>query len=356
MNDRIEQDARQIAESNLNWNELDGKTIFITGSTGFIGSALIRGLLYRVIHLGENIKIVAFVRSKKRAEEVWGEYINQNILIFCIGDVCKSVTYEGKVDYIIHCASHAAPEEYANDPVGTMKINFLGTMHLLDFAKEKNVKKFLYVSTIEIYGITDFSGERSEQDYGVIPAEQVRSCYPISKKSCETMVISYGVQYHLPVSIGRLSYIFGAGMKKTDSKIVAVLARAAADRKELVLKSRGEQRRSYTYIVDAVTGLFTILFKGKEQEAYNISSSFCITTIAGIGKTLEKLYAEEGVKLCFALPTEEEKKKFSPIQDAILSNQKLKQLGWEETVDLEDGLKRMVESIRLSSDKTGGIK
>ena len=342
----IEQDAKNIAESSfINWEKLNGKTVFITGATGFIGSNMIRGLMYRNIHMDSEIKIVAMVRNRERAEEMFSEYMDSGLLDFAVGDVCSPVLYDDDVDFVVHCASNAAPKEYASDPIGTMKTNFFGTFGLLEFAKKKNVSKFLYVSTIEVYGNTDNGSEIKEDGYGYIDAVNTRSCYPISKKACETASICFASQYGLDVSIGRLSYIFGAGMKKDDSKVVAILARAAAARQALVLKSKGEQRRSYTYISDAITGLLTVLTEGSSGEAYNIASSLCITTIADMGKTLEDIYYEDGVRLTFDLPSEEEKSKFSPIKDAVLSNEKLKALGWREKIDLRQGLQRMTESI-----------
>ena len=346
MNTVIKEDARNIAKSgSVDWDRLIGKTVLITGATGFIGSCMIRGLMYRNLHMDSRIRIVAMVRNRQRAEAMFSDYLETGLLDFAVGDVCEPVVYEKPVDFVVHCASNAAPKEYAADPVGTMKTNFFGTFELLEFARKKGVQKFLYVSTIEIYGNTDQSGEISEDGYGYIDAVNPRSCYPISKKACETAAVCFGKQYGLPVSIGRLSYIFGAGMKKDDSKVVAILARAAAAGEDLVLKSKGQQRRSYTYISDAITGLLAVLASGADGEAYNIASSLCITTIADMGRTLEEIYYDKGVRLRFDLPTEEEKNKFSPIRDAVLSNQKLKSLGWSEAVDLKAGLFRMTESI-----------
>ena len=344
--DILQQDAQQVAESDfIDWKHLDGKTVFITGATGFIGSCLIRALMYRSMNYGEKIKIAALVRNVPRAKEMFRQYSNTGLMEFVQGDVTDGINYDGGANYVIHCASNAAPKEYAADPTGTMKTNFYGTFNMLELAKRCNAEKFLYVSTIEIYGNTD-GGETPEDKYGRIDAVNPRSCYPISKKACETAAVCFSAQYGLNVSIGRLSYIFGAGRKKDDSKVVAILTRAAAQRGEMVLKSKGEQLRSYTYISDAVSGLLTVLLSGEDRQAYNIASSLCTTTIANIGKTLEDIYKDEGVTLRFDLPTEEEKSKFSPIKDSVLSNKKLKSLGWTEKVDLRTGLEKMTESMR----------
>jgi len=348
MTNIIKQDAKRVSECNIPWKELDEKTVFITGATGFIGASLVRSLLSRTEQGKEKIRVIAAVRNLSKAKELFAEYSNK-YLDYYVGDICAPINYAEKVDYVIHCASNAAPEEYANDPVGTMKINFLGTTNILEFAKEKKVNKFVYVSTIEIYGNTDLSTEIKEDEYGIISADNVRSCYPISKKACETLVFSYGKQYQIPVSVGRLSYIFGAGMKENDSKVVSVLARNVARRENMILKSKGTQLRSYTYISDAITGLLTIMLLGENQNAYNISSSLCITTIAGLGEALEEIFCDYGVKLCYELPSEEEKSKFSPIRNSVLSNEKLKKLGWVDAVDLKTGLRKMVESIEATT-------
>ena len=178
---------------------------------------------------------------------------------------------------------------------------------------------------------------------GEIDAMKVRSCYPLSKKACETLCVSFAEQYGVAVKIGRLSYIFGPGMRCDDSKIVSVFPQCVAQNKNIVMKSKGEQLRSYTYVTDAITGLLTVLLDGENGNAYNIASKLCITTIAGIAHTLVESYPEKGLKVIFDLPTEAEAKGFSLIENAVLSSEKLEALGWEPKTDLVTGLKNVVE-------------
>lgn len=270
------------------------------------------------------------------------------MLSFIEQDVTLPIKTDKRADYIIHCASNAAPKEYSLYPVETMKTNFYGTLNLLDYAKAVNAESFLYVSTIEIYGTTHGVDKIDEGTYGEIDAMKVRSCYPLSKKGCETLCLSYADEYGVNVKIGRLSYIFGPGMKPGDSKIVAVFPKCIADGENIVMKSKGEQLRSYTYVTDAITGLFTVLLDGEKSEAYNIASKKCITTIAGIAHTLVESYPEKGLKVIFDLPTQAEAKGFSLIENAVLSSDKLENLGWQPEVDLVTGLKNVVaEQIEL---------
>ena len=345
LNPVIQEDVERICKGNADLAAFDNQTLMITGATGFVGSFLVHTLLQSSLKRNGKTKIVAIVRNEQRAREMFAPYVEKGMMEFLVQDVCQPVGYEGPVDYVIHCASNAAPKEYGTDPVGTMKTNFLGTNHLLELGREKKIKKFLYVSTIEVYGTTYNVPRIGEHDFGIIDSTKVRSCYPISKKACETLCISYSEQYQVPVVIGRLSYIYGPGMKPNDSKVVAQFTRDVAAGRDIVMKSKGEQLRSYTYIADAASGLLTVLAKGADQEAYNVASPDSITTICGMAQTLVELFPEKGAKVLFDLPTETEAKRFSLIQDAVLNPEKLETLGWKAEISLKEGLARVVESL-----------
>ena len=343
MTNVVKNEIDKIISSPLSWHKFEGKSLLVTGATGFIGSYIIHALMKKRECDNLDVKIIALVRNEENARKLYGEYEQKGWLEFMVQDVCQPLDTSKKADYVIHCASNAAPREYSLYPVETMKTNFVGTLNLLDYAKAVCCEGFLYVSTIEIYGTTHGLDKIYEDNYGEIDAMKVRSCYPLSKKGCETLTISYADEYALPVKIGRLSYIFGPGMKAGDSKIVAVFPKCIADGENIVMKSKGEQLRSYTYVTDAITGLLTILLDGENGEAYNIASKLCITTIAGIAHTLVEAYPEKGLKVIFDLPSEQEAKGFSLIENAVLSSEKLENLGWQPHTDLIAGLKKVVE-------------
>lgn len=344
----VKQDIKRIADTKLNWEKLNKKTVMVTGATGFIGSFIINSLMQRVISYGDDIKVIAMVRDEEKAKAKFSDYLNLGKISFLVGDIIDPIHTDLKSDYIIHCASNAAPDIYASDPVGTMKINFFGTSNVLDYAKECNAKRFLYVSTIEVYGKTKNLDTIGEEDFGFISSSNLRSCYPESKKCCENLTICYGSQYGLDVSIGRLSYIYGAGMSKTDSKVCAFFARNVAIGEDIVLKSTGEQLRSYTYVSDAITGLLTVLIDGENGQAYNIASSTSRITIADMAQKYCELFPEKGSKVIFDLPGDYEKKSFSFIANAVLDSTKLESLGWKGEIDLEQGLKKSVlDNIEL---------
>lgn len=343
MTNIVKQDINRIASSNISWDKLEGSTVLVTGATGFIGSYIISSLMQRVIDKGADIRVIAMVRNEQRAREKFADYMELGKIDFIVGDVKEPVNSDKKADYIIHCASNAAPDLYASDPAGTMEINFFGTSHLLKYATKCGAKKFLYVSTIEVYGKTENLDTIGEEDFGFISSSNVRSCYPESKKCCENLTICYGKQYGLDVSIGRLSYIYGAGMSKTDAKVCALFARKVAAGEDIVLKSTGEQLRSYTYVSDAITGILTVLLDGENGEAYNIASSKSRITIVDMARKYCALFPEKGSEVKFDLPSDYDKGAFSFIANAVLDSTKLESLGWDAEVCLDDGLTYAVQ-------------
>lgn len=342
MNQIVKNDIKRISDYNLDWDKLAGKAVLVTGATGFIGSFLVQALLEHASTYGTDLKVIAMVRSEEKARAKFAEYLPSERLVFLAGDVTEKVRTDLPADYVIHCASNAAPDQYASDPVGTMKINFYGTLNLLEYARECGAERFLYVSTIEVYGKTENLETIGEEDFGYISSSNVRSCYPESKKCCENLTICYGSQYGLDVSVGRLSYIYGAGMSKTDSKVCALFARQVAAGNDIVMKSEGTQLRSYTYVSDAITGLLTVLIEGGNGQAYNIASSTSRITIADMARKYCALFPEKGASVKFDLPDQAERQAFSFIANAVLDSARLEALGWKGEVSLEEGLRYAV--------------
>lgn len=348
----IQSDILKTLEQCTSIEKLRGSTLLITGATGFIGSYLIHFLMIDAEIHNANTTVFALVRSSQRARKTFDSYEKKGRIIFVEQDICTPLTLEQNVDYIIHCASNAAPKEYSEDPVGTMNTNFLGTSNLLNYARTHLKKRFLYVSTIEVYGTTYNNPSIHENEYGIIDSCNARSCYPLSKKACETMCISYGKQYGVSISIGRLSYIYGPGMKPNDSKVAAMFPRMIAANHDIVMKSKGEQNRSYCYVCDAIAGLFTVLAEGQNQEAYNIASKIGVTTIRHMAQRLVELFPEKKLKVVFDLPSDSEKQAFSLIADAVLNSDKIEQLGWQPLTDLDTGLIHTV--LNCANEKSNG--
>lgn len=132
-------------------------------------------------------------------------------------------------------------------------------------------------------------------------------------------------------------------MSKDDSKAHAQFLRNAVNGNDIVLKSKGLSRRSYTYVLDAVSALFCVLFRGKIAESYNISNENSIASIAEIASVCAKL---SGTKVIYDLPSELEAKGFSKPQNCILDNHKVRDLGWLARYSVIDGFSECIKILK----------
>lgn len=339
MNKIISEDIKNILKENLPWEKLVGKTVLISGASGFIPSYIVNTLLAI-----ENVKVIGIVRNIKKANLKFSHCINNKNLKIIEQNISESFNINDKIDYIIHAASQASPKYYGIDPVGTLKANTIGTNNLLEIAVEQNIEKFLYFSSCEIYGpLNENSGLITENYNGCFNTLDVRSCYSESKRMGENMCICYSHQYNIPVNIIRLSHTYGPEVQLDDGRVFGDFAKNILNKENIILNSDGSAKRSFCYISDMIRALFYVLFLGKDKNAYNIASSK-ETSILEFARLFIDLYPELNLKIKFS--NEEYKKGYlkSPSCRANIDTTKIKSLGWNEQVELKDGLKRMIES------------
>lgn len=316
-----------------------GTNFLVTGATGLIGSLIVDALLYYKFNNDSSIMIHALGRDRSRLEKrfLWADvekrpaYIQQ--------DICAPIPDDQDFDYIFHCASNADPGTYAKYPAETITTNVIGTYHILEYAKMHPNVQIVFTSTIEVYGTMPSGYANCENDFGKVDFNQIRSGYPESKRTAELLCRSYVKEYNISVKIARLGYIYGPTMTKTDSKVIAQFIRNALNHENIVMKSKGTQKRSYCYSADTVSAIFQILFKGEVGEAYNVANSQSGETIVGIAQILSEL---SGTSVNFELPAELEKEGYSKPQDSILNENKLLALNWKARYTLREGLKRTI--------------
>ena len=311
----------------------DGK-VLVTGATGLIGSCIIDLLMLSNEH-GRRFEVYALGRSKEKLSARFDAFKQSKHLHFVEQDIVKPLESGISYDYIIHGASNADPRNYALYPAETMLINLEGAKNVLNYCKENLNTKVLLMSSFEMYGNAG-KDVYSESDCGVLDINMIRSCYPESKRCMEIMARCYVDEYGVNAVIGRLSSIYGPTMAKNDSKAHAQFIRNGLDGENIVLKSKGEQRRTYCYVIDAVTGLLCVLAKGEKGEAYNIANENAVVSIADVANTVANLAR---TKVVFDLPDDVEKKGFSVPQNCILDNSKLRSLGWKGNYNLQQGIK-----------------
>lgn len=317
---------------------LVGKSFLVTGATGLIGVNLIDALIKI-----PDVKIYAVGRSKERASSRLGEYFDDPDFIFLEQDVCDPFPEDMKVDYIIPLASNTHPLAYSQFPVETIMINVKGAEHALALA-EKCGATVLYPSTVEVYGNAAGNDVFTEDYTGKLNLSNSRACYTESKRVSEAMCQSYISEKGTKVKIVRLSRVFGPTMLEGDSKASSQFIKKALVGEDIVLKSKGDQFFSYTYIADAVAAMVHVLINGKVGVPYNISNEKCDMHLKDFAESCAKT---AGKKVVFELPSEAEQKGFSIATQAILSNARLVASGFVPQYSFEDSIRRTIEILRV---------
>lgn len=266
-------------------------------------------------------------------------YSNDSHFKLILQDVTCKFKLDEKIDYIIHAASPANPYYYSNFPVDVIKANVLGTINMLELAKEKQAK-MIYVSSGEVYGnqVHDGNGFKENQA-GIVDSSIVKSCYTESKRCSETLCVSYSSQYNVNSMVARMCFVYGPTYTSNDNRCVFQFLNNGLDNEDIILKSKGEQIRSYLYVSDAVTALLKMLLDGKNGEMYNVSYSKSIVSVKDIANTIAKCC---NVEVKFEIPSENEARGYSKFKDAIQNSEKLEKLGWKPNVLFDDGIRRII--------------
>jgi nucleoside-diphosphate-sugar epimerase len=344
-NDYYKKDLSIVASDGIiPWNELANKRILITGATGLICSFLVDVLMFRNENYGNNISVYALSRNIVFAKKRFRVYSKNTLFNYIQQDISENINLAARMDFIIHGASNANPAAYVADPVGTMKANILGLCHILDYAVTVQSDRVLYISSGEVYG-DDNTEEFVESSSGYIDILTPRSCYPSSKRAAETLCVSYSKQYNADIVIARPCHIYGPTLTVSDNRAYAQFIRNILNNEDIVLKSDGKQIRSYCYVVDCVSGLLTILLKGKENNAYNISNKFSNVSVLQIASIMAQI---GGKKVILEDPSAEEQKGYSVIKRSVLNADKLEILGWQARFKFMEGIER---TIRILSEK-----
>lgn len=339
----LEEDLKYIEEFDLPYGKIKGHIVLVTGATGLIGASLVRAMLA----IGD-IYVLAFVRNIHKAKHILGE--NKN-LKFIVGDITEKVNINEDIDYIFHCASVTASKVMIEKPVETLMTSLEGTKNILNLARQKRTKSVVYVSSMEMYGV--FNEENlnvTENDLGFIDPLKIRSNYPESKRLCENMCVAYMAEYGVPVKIARLAQTFGAGILPDENRVFAQFARSVINGKNIVLHTKGLSEGNYCYIRDCIIGLFFILLKGENGEAYNVSNPQTHTTIANMAKMVAEKIAMGKINVIFDIPKENT---FGYASDTKLklNSDKLQSLGWKPEIGLEESYRRMIEFMQLESER-----
>lgn len=343
----LQEDLEQIAGTEtVDWEKLRGTRVLVTGATGLLGGMMVRALICANEHRGLDMKVVAVVRNKEKAEQMLGRFLEGGLEL-AVCDILKPVELEGPVDYVIHGAGVTTSKDFVEHPVETILTTLQGTENMLELARKKQVKSMVYLSSMEAYGVVDPEHYIvRETDYGYIDPLKVRSSYSESKRMAEGLCGAYAHEYGVPVKTARLAQTFGAGIGKNENRVFAQFARSIMGGQDIVLHTDGSKAHCYCYTSDAVLGLLTILLRGADGEAYNISNEATFGTIREMAEMLVERYPESGSKLVFDIPEDAQKFGYAPTSRMLVNAEKLNGLGWKARIDLPEMFERLMGSMR----------
>lgn len=338
-------DVEYVAGMDLPWEKINNKSIMISGSTGLIGSMIIDVIMEKNKD-GLNCRIYALGRSKDRMYKRFQYCFENPLFKFVEYDVNKKLCINEQVtiDYILHLASNTHPMQYSKDPISTITTNIIGVKNLLDFAVEHNTERFAFASSNEIYGENRGDIEIFDEKYcGYIDCNTMRAGYPESKRCGEALCQAYKAQKGLDVVIPRLTRSYGPTLLKSDTKALSQFLFKGVSGEDIVMKSRGTQYYSYLYVMDSVSGLLTVLLKGENGEAYNISDEKSDIML----KDLASIIADyAGKNVVFEIPEAIESAGYSKATKARLDSAKLKKLGWTAKYDINAGVIRTLDMLK----------
>ena len=336
-----------LHDENINWKTFSGKTVLVSGASGFLPFYIVGTLLSlnQSNILSKPVKVIGLVRNIDKAKIKFRNYLDDGNLVIKKIDISCPFDIDEKIDFIVHAASQASPKYFFSDPVGTIKANTLGTINLLELAKKNKVESFLYFSSGEANGdIFDKKIKITEHNYGIVDPLNVRNCYAESKKCGENLCVSYYHQYNVPVKIVRPSHTYGPGVSLTDGRVFASFVSDIINNKDIILTSDGSACRCFLYIADATRGYFTVLLKGTNANAYNVSYDKEIS-ILNLAKILISISNNPNISI--KLNKNEINNPSSKNQHALMDNSKLKKLGWFPNYSEEEGFKRVLMSFEI---------
>lgn len=324
--------------------KLRNKRILITGASGLIGSCLVDMLLFWNRRYDLAVGIYVAGRDTGRLAERFvksGAKGGLHCVSFELGGRCD---FDVNVDFIIHAAGEASPQAFMKNPVLTVRNTVESTFQLLQYGKRCGAKRFLYLSSGEVYGQAQAGMCEFQEEYqGYLNLLQARSCYPMAKRAAENICVGWSaLQEELETIIARPCHIYGPTAAADDGRVAALFFRKVLSGENIVMKSPGEQMRSWCFVCDCASALLMILLEGENGRAYNVANSCSRATVRAFA---EMIAAQSGRQVEFDMPDEKEKRIFNPMDMAVLAADKVEGLGWKAAFSLESGI---YHSLRLA--------
>ncbi len=298
----------------------------VTGGAGFLGSHLCE----RLLGAGHKVWCLDNLDTGSLTNIA---HLRDDNFSFVQHDVTEYIDIPGDVDYVLHFASPASPIDYLRLPLQTLKVGSYGTHNALGLAKAKRAR-FLTASTSEVYG-DPLIHPQPESYWGNVNPIGPRGVYDEAKRYAEAMTMAYHRQQGVDTAIVRIFNTYGPRMRAFDGRAIPTFVRQALEDKPITVFGTGAQTRSFCYVDDLVTGILALLFS-TEHEPVNIGNPGEFTLLE-LAEMVVELTGSKSEIVFEALPVNDPQQRRPDITRA----QEL--LGWGPTVDLREGLQRLLD-------------
>jgi nucleoside-diphosphate-sugar epimerase len=334
-------DFEYITREVKNIHEFEGKTILLAGATGLIGGYLVKYFDYLNKNVFKQPCVIIGLHRKMEKNKFLvdiGRKVN-----FVQHNISTPYFTPEPIDFIIHSASDCAPLTFTDNPLEIISSQVDGVRNLLELATKKDLKSFLYISTVEVYGEAPNDMPAIKEDYnGNVSTTSRRACYTESKRLSETICDIYWKKKGIPVKIIRPQALFGVGYGWGDERILPAFIERALKEGRVTLKDKGEDIRGFFYISDALVPMLNLLLSDYNGEIFNIAGDET-TTIRGVADTIHDIL---GIKEPVGV-SELDKFLTDAPKRVVIDNTKAKErLGLKQTISIKDGLKRTIEWMK----------
>jgi dTDP-glucose 4,6-dehydratase len=314
--------------------------IVVSGAAGFIGSHFCDRLL------AEGHHVIAFDSFLTGCPENLGHLSNNSRFELLEQDITRPFTLAGAVDCVVNMASPASPKDYLAHPIATLDVGSLGARNMLELARAK-AARYLVTSTSECYGDPEVHPQ-VETYWGHVNPIGPRSCYDESKRFTEALTMAYHRQYQLPTNIARIFNTYGPRMKLDDGRVVPTLLSQALRGEALTVFGSGSQTRSFCYVSDMVEGLYRLM-QSEERYPVNLGNPREMTVLE-FARHILHLIGSRSQIVFEPLPEDDPRQRRPNIDKARAL------LGWEPSVDLEEGLRRTIDYFAVHKSVAGELQ
>ncbi|MCX6718075.1 MAG: NAD-dependent epimerase/dehydratase family protein [Candidatus Staskawiczbacteria bacterium] len=346
----IEQDIKEITDSIKKIaQKLEGKTLLVTGGTGFIGSYILDAVSFlNENHFKKPCNLICLDNLIVGDEHRISRLLEKEYFKFIKHDISKPFEYADSIDFIIHAASIASPTFYRLHPIETIDANVLGTRNLLELGAEKKIKSFLYFSSSETYGDPIEGNIPTPETYkGNVSFTGPRACYDESKRLGETLCIAFFNQRNVPVKIARPFNVYGPGMRLDDKRVIPDFMNNVLHNEPIIMYSDGKDTRSFCYATDAIIGFFKILLSDFNGEPFNVGNDAEEISMIKLAETIKEISGNK-IEIISRESKDKNYLKDNPHRRLPDLAKIKKLLNYEPKTDLKTGLKKSIDWYKLA--------